>query len=117
MADDAAEVPTGAGVGNIWSIAKKAVEVYEKLQRRSESESLGEIRRQNNFCLHILVMGGMLGGTAHDTKVDREIKSNKGVFFSSVNGRTFYHTDPFFTPKGWVQWLVRSEWKQGEGLN
>lgn len=117
MAADGAEATAGSGIGNVWSIAKKAVEVFEKLQRRSESESLGEVRRQNNFCLHILVMGGMLGGTAHDTKNDREIKSNKGVFFSSVNGRTFYHPDPFFSPKGWVQWLVRSEWKHGEGLN
>ena len=102
MADDAVEVPTAGAVGNIWNFLKKGVEVYEKLQRRSESESLGEVRRQNNFCLHLLVMGGHLGTTAHDSKVDREIKSNRGVFFSSVNGRTFYHPDPFFTPKGWV---------------
>ena len=53
MAADEAEATPGFGVGNIWSIAKKAIETYEKLQRRSESESLGEVRRQNNFCLHL----------------------------------------------------------------
>lgn len=116
MADEAVDVAAGLP-GNLYSFLKKAVELYEKEQRRSENESLGQVRSQNNMCLHLVVMGGHLGKTPHDSKADREIKSNRGVFFSSVNGRTFYHPDPFFTPNGWVQWLVRSDWKAGEGLN
>lgn len=111
------ETPSGGpGPLTVIRVIKGVVDTFFYFQKESENSSLAETRRQNENCLHILVMGGTIGGKPHDTKNDREINSRRGVFFSNTTGRTFYHPDAFFTPGGFVQWLVRSEWKEG-GLN
>lgn len=99
----------------VISIITKVEQGFSYFQRRSENDALSEVRRQNNYCLHILVKGGFLGDSYHDKSGDKDVNASRGVFFSSL-GRTFHHPDPFFTPDGVIEWLVRSEWKDG-GLN
>ena len=106
-----------ADLSDALSYAKKAAEAFTYLQNRSEKADLAEARRQNDNCLHLLIMGGFMSNDPQDANAQKkEINTKRGVFFTlAFTSRTFYHPDPVFTPNGYVGWLVRSEWKN-DGL-
>ncbi len=112
-----AEEAAGGGPQQVISVLKKVGEAFGYLQTRSENSDLAQARSQNNQCLHILILGGFMGGNPQNQNGQKqEINEKRGVFFTLAHtSRTFYHPDPAFTPNGRVGWLVRSVWKQ-DGL-